>query len=48
MPEDVAAHLNTNPFLNDGAYDRYFGGLKTIAPWMNSRDGATKGSSSHK
>lgn len=38
LSEEVAVHLNTNPFLADGAYDRYFGGLKTIAPWMHSRD----------
>ncbi len=45
LPEDVAAHLNTNPFLNDGAYDRYFGGLTTIAPWMHSRDSTTQAAS---
>ena len=44
LPADVAAHLNTNPFLNDGAYDRYFGGLATIAPWMHSHDAAGKAS----
>jgi len=42
LPADVAAHLNTNPFLDDGIYDRAFGGLATIAPWMHSRDGAAK------
>ncbi|MDN4504010.1 sugar-binding protein [Alteromonadaceae bacterium BrNp21-10] len=38
MSEPVATHLNTNPFLDDGAYDTYFGGIETLAPWMNSRD----------
>ena len=38
MSEEVATHLNTNPFLDDGTYDTYFGGLETIAPWMHSRD----------
>lgn len=38
MSAEVAEHLNTNPFLEDGAYDRYFGGLATLAPWLNSRD----------
>lgn len=38
LAEADATHLNTNPFLNDGAYDRYFGGLATMAPWAHSRD----------
>ena len=38
MSEEVATHLNTDPFLEDGAYDTYFGGMETIAPWMHSRD----------
>ncbi len=38
MSAEVAAYLNTDPFLQDGVYDRYFGGLDTIAPWRRSRD----------
>ncbi|WP_170154357.1 glucuronyl esterase domain-containing protein [Protaetiibacter intestinalis] len=38
MTPEVATALSTDPFLADGAYDRYFGGLETIAPWMHSRD----------
>lgn len=38
LPPATATTLDTNPFLNDGAYDTYFGGLATIAPWKNSRD----------
>lgn len=40
IPADTDAFLNDDPFddegtLNENAYNRYFGGYETIAPWRN-------------
>jgi endo-1,4-beta-xylanase len=33
LPEDVRKHLTTDPYLDAGTYDRYYGGLKSMMPW---------------
>ncbi|HWE85607.1 MAG TPA: sugar-binding protein [Terracidiphilus sp.] len=33
LPEDVQQHLETDPYLDAGTYDKYYGGLKTMMPW---------------
>ena len=31
----VQTQLTTDPYLNAGTYDMYYGGLKTMMPWAN-------------
>jgi len=33
LPADIAKHLTTNPYLDAGTYDTYYGGLRTMMPW---------------
>ena len=33
LSADVKKHLATDPYLDAGTYDRYYGGLKTMMPW---------------
>lgn len=33
LPENVKQHLATDPYLEAGTYDKYYGGLKTMTPW---------------
>jgi|GEM_PF-694604 len=33
LAPDVQTQLTTDPYLNAGIYDTYYGGLKTMAPW---------------
>jgi hypothetical protein len=33
LPADVRKHLTTDPYLDAGTYDRYYGGLKSMMPW---------------
>jgi endo-1,4-beta-xylanase len=35
LPDDVRKHLATDPYLDAGTYDRYYGGLKRMMPWGN-------------
>ena len=33
---DVQTRLTTDPYLNAGTYDRYYGGLQTMMPWARA------------
>ncbi len=33
MAEDVKTHLATDPYLDAGTYDKYYGGLDSMMPW---------------
>jgi endo-1,4-beta-xylanase len=33
LPEEVHKHLTTDPYLDAGTYNRYYGGLKSMMPW---------------
>jgi endo-1,4-beta-xylanase len=33
LSDDVKKHLTTDPYLDAGTYDSYYGGLKTMMPW---------------
>ena len=33
LPEEVNKPLQTDPYLDAGTYDKYYGGLKTMMPW---------------
>ena len=33
MSDDVKKQLTTDPYLDTGTYDTYYGGLKTMMPW---------------
>jgi hypothetical protein len=33
LADDVKRQLTTDPYLNAGTYDRYYGGLRTMMPW---------------
>jgi endo-1,4-beta-xylanase len=33
LADDVKKQLATDPYLNAGTYDRYYGGLKKMMPW---------------
>ncbi len=35
LATDVKTQLTTDPYLNAGIYDKYYGGLETIMPWTN-------------
>ena len=36
LKDEVKAHLATDPYLDAGTYDRYYGGLGTMMPWAKS------------
>jgi hypothetical protein len=36
LADDVKTHLTTDPYLDAGTYDRYYGGLKTMMPWAGA------------
>jgi len=36
LPDDVRKHLSTDPFLDSGTYDHYYGGLRTMVPWAGT------------
>jgi endo-1,4-beta-xylanase len=33
LADDVKTQLTTDPYLNAGSYDRYYGGLRAMMPW---------------
>jgi endo-1,4-beta-xylanase len=33
LADDVRKQLTTDPYLNAGTYERYYGGLRTMMPW---------------
>ena len=33
LPGDAKKQLTTDPYLDAGTYDKYYGGLKTMMPW---------------
>jgi hypothetical protein len=33
----VKTQLTTDPYLDAGTYDTYYGGLETMMPWANGR-----------
>ncbi len=33
LPDDVKKHLTTDPYLDAGTYNRYYGGLPAMMPW---------------
>jgi endo-1,4-beta-xylanase len=37
LPDDVKKQLTTDPYLDAGTYDRYYGGLRTVMPWAQGR-----------
>lgn len=37
LAPDVKTQLTTDPYLNDGIYDTYYGGLETMMPWAFHR-----------
>jgi endo-1,4-beta-xylanase len=37
LPDDVKKQLTTDPYLDAGTYERYYGGLRTMMPWARSR-----------
>lgn len=37
LANDVKKQLTTDPYLDAGTYDRYYGGLRTMMPWEISR-----------
>jgi endo-1,4-beta-xylanase len=37
LAPDVKMQLTTDPYLNDGIYDVYYGGLRTMMPWAYHR-----------
>ena len=36
LADDVKKQLTTDPYLNAGTYDRYYGGLQTMMPWARA------------
>jgi endo-1,4-beta-xylanase len=36
LADDVRMQLTTDPYLNTGTYDRYYGGLQTMMPWAGA------------
>lgn len=43
LPEQLGADLYDNPYMD--TYSKYYGGLKTMAPWLNNRKGKKGGQS---
>jgi hypothetical protein len=37
LTREVKAQLTTDPYLDAGTYDTYYGGLETMMPWANGR-----------
>lgn len=36
LPDDAKKQLTTDPYLDAGTYERYYGGLRTMMPWVRS------------
>jgi len=36
LADDVKKQLTTDPYLNAGTYERYYGGLQTMMPWAGA------------
>jgi endo-1,4-beta-xylanase len=36
LADDVRKQLTTDPYVNAGTYERYYGGLKTMMPWAGA------------
>jgi endo-1,4-beta-xylanase len=45
LPDDVKNQLTSDPYLNAGTYDTYYGGLHTMMPWLST---APVANASHK
>ena len=41
LADDVKKHLTTDPYLDAGTYDTYYGGLRTMMPWAGAVGGAS-------
>jgi len=39
LPGDTETHLAADPYLDAGTYDTYYGGLKTMMPWVATAPG---------
>jgi endo-1,4-beta-xylanase len=37
LADDVKTHLSSDPYLDAGTYERYYGGLKAMMPWSAPR-----------